>query len=84
MINAFQSLTKGPLAEKIYDLKPIGNMILQHHIIVSSFVVISIIIGEIPVAFDLFWSESEIVTGDIIDELTLFILCEAWSSQEVL
>ena len=54
MINAFQSLTKGPLAEKIYDLKPIGNMILQHHIIVSSFVVISIIIGEIPVAFDLF------------------------------
>ena len=84
VIDAFQCLSKGALSEKINDLKPVGNVVLQDYVIVSSFVIVSAIVLLISVAFNLFRSKPEIIAKLVIDQLTLFIFCEAGSPEEVL
>lgn len=44
MINALERLSKRPFTQKVNDLEPIRNMVLQHDIIVSSLIIIAEII----------------------------------------
>ena len=84
VINAFQCLTKGAFAQEVDDLKPVGNMILQDHIIITAVIIISAIIINVLMAFDLFRSKTKIITSNIVNELTLLILCKIWLPQEML
>ena len=84
VIDTFQCLPEGALSEKINNLKPVGNVVLQNYVIVASFVIVSAIVLLIAVAFNFVRSKPKIIAKFIIDELTLFIFCEARSPEEVL
>lgn len=84
VINAFQCLTKGAFPQEVDDLKPVGNMILQDHIIITAVIIISAIIINVLMAFDLFGSKTKIITSNIVKELTLFILRKIRLPQEML
>jgi hypothetical protein len=83
VVQAFQSLSKTTLSKEGNHFKPVGNMILDNHIVVTSLIIEAIVILQVFRTLYLFSTYAQEVTFFVVENFTLFILCKSWNLEEV-
>lgn len=84
VVDALQGLSEGALPEELNNFKSVGNVVLEHHVVVSSLIVEAVIVLLLPRAFYLFRAQAQVVAHFVVQDLAFLVLCEARPPQVVL
>ena len=75
MVNTLQGLPERAFSEKLNDLKSVGNVVLKDNIVVTSFIVISVIVLLLLRPFDLFRAQAQEVANFVVEDFAFLVLC---------
>ena len=75
VVNTLQGLPERAFSEKLNDLKSVGNVVLKDNIVVTSFIVISVIVLLLLRPFDLFRAQAQEVANFVVEDFAFLVLC---------